>query len=234
MKKNKIPKHVAIIMDGNGRWAESKGKNRVKGHIEGANSVKAVVMAAKKIGIKHITLYAFSTENWKRPKEEVEALMKLFKTFLKSERKILKKEDVSLKIIGRKEGVSKDLLFLINEVEEELKDNKTLELNIAFNYGGRSEIVDAVNKMIKKGKEKISEEDLQAYLYNPNLPDPELVIRTSGEFRISNFLLWQIAYSEIYISDVYWPDFREEELEKAVNNYLGRERRFGGLKIDEE
>lgn len=221
-------------MDGNGRWAESKGKNRVKGHMEGAKSVKAVILAAKKLGIKHITLYAFSTENWKRPKEEVEALMKLFKSFLKNEKKTLMREDVSLRIIGSKEGVSRELLNLIEKVEAELEGNKALELNIAFNYGGRTEIIDGVNRLIKEGKKEISEEDLTAHMYNPNLPDPELVIRTSGESRISNFLLWQIAYSEIYITETYWPDFREEEFERAINNYLGRERRFGGLKIDEK
>lgn len=217
-------------MDGNGRWAKAKGKSRSSGHKEGAKSVKHILLKAKELGIEHVTLYAFSTENWKRPQDEVDTLMQLFKQFLKTEIKTFRKHNMSLKILGRKEGVSKDLLKLIENAQEELKNNKGLEVNIAFNYGGRAEIIDAVNELIKEGKENIDEEDIKSKLYNPQLPDPELIIRTSGEYRLSNFLLWQGAYSEIYISDLYWPEFRGENLEEAINNYMGRERRFGGLK----
>lgn len=234
MNKNDIPLHVAIIMDGNGRWAQKNGKNRISGHMEGANSVREVIRSAKKLGIKYLTLYAFSTENWKRPKEEVNALMNLFQTFLKNEKKTLMKEDISLKILGRKEGVSNKLLNLISETESYLSNNKSLQLNIAFNYGGRSEIIDAVNLLLSEKKEVITEDDIRSKLYFPNLPDPELIIRTSGEFRLSNFLLWQMAYSEIYICDTYWPDFKESDFNLAINHYLNRERRFGGLKQNEK
>jgi len=234
LNKNDIPLHVAIIMDGNGRWAQKNGKNRISGHMEGANSVREVIRSAKKLGIKYLTLYAFSTENWKRPKEEVNALMNLFQTFLKNEKKTLMKEDISLKILGRKEGVSNKLLNLISETESYLSNNKSLQLNIAFNYGGRSEIIDAVNLLLSEKKEVITEDDIRSKLYFPNLPDPELIIRTSGEFRLSNFLLWQMAYSEIYICDTYWPDFKESDFNLAINHYLNRERRFGGLKQNEK
>ncbi len=230
MDEKKIPRHVGIIMDGNGRWAKQRGKKRTVGHKEGAKSVEAILLKAKEMGIEYITLYAFSTENWKRPKEEVETLMKMFKQFLKEERKTLRKNNMSLKVIGRREGLSKELIALIDETEEELRENKGLQLNLAVNYGGRPELIDAINSLIKEGKNEIGEKDIIKKLYNPLLPDPELIIRTSGEYRLSNFLIWQSAYSEIYISDVFWPDFREKEFEEAIDNYLSRERRFGGLK----
>ncbi len=230
MDEKKIPRHVGIIMDGNGRWAKQRGKKRTVGHKEGAKSVEAILLKAKEMGIEYITLYAFSTENWKRPKEEVETLMKMFKQFLKEERKTLRKNNMSLKVIGRGEGLSKELIALIDETEEELRENKGLQLNLAVNYGGRPELIDAINSLIKEGKNEIGEKDIIKKLYNPLLPDPELIIRTSGEYRLSNFLIWQSAYSEIYISDVFWPDFREKEFEEAIDNYLSRERRFGGLK----
>lgn len=230
MEEKKVPKHVGIIMDGNGRWAKQRGKKRTYGHKEGAKSVEAILLKAKEMGIEYITLYAFSTENWKRPKDEVETLMKMFKQFLKEERKTLRKNNMRLKVIGRREGLSKELIKLIDECEEELKDNDGLELNLAVNYGGRPELLDAINALIEEGKKEVTEDDIKRKLYNPTLPDPELIIRTSGEYRLSNFLLWQSTYSEIYISEVYWPEFREDEFEKAIDNYLGRERRFGGLK----
>ncbi len=230
MENNKLPKHIGIIMDGNGRWAKARGKNRLVGHREGVESVRVIVEASKKIGIQNLTLYAFSTENWKRATEEVNGLMLLFEQFLKSEKKLMLKENIRLRIIGRKEGVSDRLLRVIDEVEKETYlPNPSLELNIAFNYGGRAEIVDGINKLLSEGKKKISEDEFKNYLYNTYIPDPELIIRTSGEFRTSNFLLWQSAYSEYYITDVFWPDFREEEYKKAIDSYIKRERRFGGV-----
>jgi undecaprenyl diphosphate synthase len=230
MKENKLPKHIGIIMDGNGRWAKARGKNRLVGHREGVESVRVIVEASKKIGIQNLTLYAFSTENWKRATEEVNGLMLLFEQFLKSEKKLMLKENIRLRIIGRKEGVSERLLRVIDEVEKETYlPNPSLELNIAFNYGGRAEIVDGINKLLSEGKKKISEDEFKNYLYNTYIPDPELIIRTSGEFRTSNFLLWQSAYSEYYITDVFWPDFRENEYKKAIDSYIKRERRFGGV-----
>lgn len=235
MEKERLPQHIGIIMDGNGRWAKAKGKNRLVGHREGVESVRVIVEAAKKIGIKYLTLYAFSTENWKRATEEVNGLMLLFEQFLKSEKKLMLKENIRLRIIGRKEGVSDRLLRVIDEVEKETYvENPDLELNIAFNYGGRPEIVDAVNQMLKDGITEITEEGFKYYLYNKTLPDPELIIRTSGELRTSNFLLWQSAYSEYYITDLYWPDFREPQLIEAIESYMKRDRRFGGVKTDEK
>lgn len=224
-----IPKHIAIIMDGNGRWAKRKGLPRTYGHKAGADTLRKIVTECGKIGVKYLTVYAFSTENWKRSKEEIEALMFLFKTYLKNEKKTLMKNNVRFLVSGREEGVKKSLLDEIRKLEEETKNNTGLTLNIAFNYGGRAEIVDAVNKLLKDGKESIDEEDISKALYR-DIPDPELVIRTSGEFRISNFLLWQIAYSEIYITDVHWPDFNEKSLEEAIESYNKRDRRFGGVK----
>ena len=235
MEKERLPLHIGIIMDGNGRWAKARGKNRLVGHREGVESVRVIVEAAKKLGIKYLTLYAFSTENWKRATEEVNGLMLLFEQFLKSEKKLMLKENIRLRIIGKKEGVSDRLLKIIDEVEKETYlENPSLELNIAFNYGGRPEIVDAVNQMLKEGITEITEESFKNYLYNKSLPDPELIIRTSGELRTSNFLLWQSAYSEYYITDLYWPDFREAQLIEAVESYMKRDRRFGGVKTDEK
>ncbi|MFK4786009.1 polyprenyl diphosphate synthase [Fusobacterium sp. MFO224] len=225
-KKTEIPKHIAIIMDGNGRWAKEKNKPRVFGHKAGAEALRKVVTHSKKIGVKYLTVYAFSTENWKRSKEEVEALMLLFKAYISSERKDLLKNKIRFVVSGRKEGVSESLLKAIDSLEEATSKDYEMTLNIAFNYGGRSEIVDAFNKAMATG-EKVTEENFSKFLYN-QFPDPELLIRTSGEFRISNFLLWQIAYSEIYVTDVYWPDFSEKDLDKAIENFNKRERRFGG------
>ncbi|WP_297405894.1 isoprenyl transferase [uncultured Cetobacterium sp.] len=225
----KIPDHIAIIMDGNGRWAKQKGMPRTYGHKAGADTLRKILSYSGEIGVKYLTVYAFSTENWKRAKEEVDTLMFLFKAYLKSEKKTLMKNNVRFLVSGREEGVSKDLLKEIKKLEEETKDNTGITLNIAFNYGGRSEIVDAINKMIENNETNITEETVEKYLYT-KIPDPELVIRTSGEMRISNFLLWQIAYSEIYVTESYWPDFNKEELIKAIENYSKRDRRFGGVK----
>lgn len=226
--EKKIPNHIAIIMDGNGRWAKKRGLPRTFGHKEGAKSLQKVIKKAGEMGVKYVTVYAFSTENWKRNKDEVNTLMFLFKNYIKSEEKNIMENNIRFVVSGRRENVGKELLEAIDSLQEKSKNNDGLIFNIAFNYGGRAEIVDAINKIIKSGVEKIEERDFSKYLYN-DLPEPELLIRTSGEYRISNFLLWQIAYSEIYITDVLWPDFNEIELEKAIDNYTKRERRFGGV-----
>lgn len=230
--EKKMPNHVAIIMDGNGRWAKKRELPRTMGHRAGAKALKKTLAHAGKLGIKYLTVYAFSTENWKRPQKEVDLLMRLFREYLKNERKTLMKNGIKLMVSGRKEGINRELLKEIEKVEKLTKDNSAITLNIAFNYGGRSEIVDAVNKIIKDGVSEVTEETFSKYLYN-DIPDPELLIRTSGELRISNFLLWQIAYSEIYISDLMWPDFDEKALEYALQTYMKRDRRFGGLNNEE-
>ena len=222
-----VPNHIAIIMDGNGRWAKNQNKPRVFGHKAGANTLRKIMEYCNKIGVTYLTVYAFSTENWKRSQEEVDALMFLFKSYIKSERENLLKNKIRFMVSGREEGVNPSLMEAIKELEEATSKDYEMTLNIAFNYGGRAEITDAVNKILKEGKTSITEEEFSKYLYN-NIPDPDFVIRTSGEFRISNFLLWQIAYSEIYITDKYWPDFDEVEMEKAILSYSKRERRFGG------
>lgn len=227
--EKKIPKHIAIIMDGNGRWAKKRGLPRTMGHRAGAKTLKKILTHAGKLGIKYLTVYAFSTENWKRPQNEVDTLMKLFKEYLKNEKKTMMKNGVRLMVSGKKEGVNKELLEEIEKTEKLTEDNDKITLNIAFNYGGRSEIVDAVNKILKDGVTEVTEESFSKYMYR-DIPDPELLIRTSGEIRISNFLLWQIAYTELYITELTWPDFDESELEKALNTYMKRDRRFGGLK----
>ncbi|WP_427041905.1 di-trans,poly-cis-decaprenylcistransferase [Fusobacterium sp. SB021] len=222
-----VPNHIAIIMDGNGRWAKNQNKPRVFGHKAGANTLRKIMEYCNKIGVTYLTVYAFSTENWKRSQEEVDALMFLFKSYIKSERENLLKNKIRFMVSGREEGVNLSLMEAIKELEEATSKDYEMTLNIAFNYGGRAEITDAVNKILKDGRTSITEEEFSKYLYN-DIPDPDFVIRTSGEFRISNFLLWQIAYSEIYITDKYWPDFDEIEMEKAILSYSKRERRFGG------
>ncbi len=225
----KIPEHIAIIMDGNGRWAKSRGLARVEGHKRGADTLEFVLRQSVSFGVKYLTVYAFSTENWKRPKTEVSALMNLFSKYLDNKKDELKEQDIRLVVSGTEEGVSKKLLKKIKETEDYLSDCNTLTFNIAFNYGGRKEITDSINKILAEGRTSITEDEFQNYLYQPDIPDPELVIRTSGEFRISNFLLWEIAYSEFYITDTYWPDFDKNEYEKAIEWFNNRERRFGGV-----
>ena len=228
MNKN-VPNHIAIIMDGNGRWAKSKMLPRAMGHKEGAKTLDKILNYCTEIEVKYLTVYAFSTENWKRPEKEVNALMKLFSDYMRKERKKLMANEIRFMVSGRREGVDSKLVKEIEELEELTKNNKKITLNIAFNYGGRAEIVDAVNKAISEGRSEIKEEEFSRYLYN-DIPDPELLIRTSGEIRISNFLLWQIAYSEIYVTDLYWPEFNEKELDKAISSFNKRDRKFGGLK----
>ena len=228
-----IPKHIAIIMDGNGRWAKEKGKLRVEGHKKGAENIEKIIDYSIKLGVKYLTVYAFSTENWKRPEAEVKALMKLFAKYLDDKKEELKKQGVKLLVTGTEENIPNKLLKKIRNTEEYLSDCNQITFNIAFNYGGRKEIVDGINKILKenRGNEEINEEEFKKYMYRPEIPDPELVIRTSGEFRVSNFLLWEIAYSEFYVTNVYWPDFDEREYDLAIASYNKRDRRFGGLNV---
>ena len=231
-----IPHHVAIIMDGNGRWAEKKGKIRLEGHRKGVENLERILEHCINRGVKYLTAYAFSTENWKRPEKEVNGLMELFSKFLDSKRKKLKKQGIKLLVTGSKEGISSKLLKKIEATEKFLENESKLIFNIAFNYGGRREIIDAVigliNEREKLGKtENVTEEEFIKHLYRPEIPDPELIIRTSGEFRISNFLLWEVAYSEFYVTDVYWPDFDEEEFDNAILSFNKRDRRYGGLNV---
>lgn len=234
--KNVKVRHVAIIMDGNGRWAERRGLSKVEGHRQGARQVTEVLKAAQEYGVEFLTLYAFSTENWKRPVAEVTALMGLLEEFIDDKLPELMKNGIRLRTIGRTEdlfpGARKKLLYAIEMTEK--NDGGTL--NLALNYGGRAEIVDAVNKMAAEMTEKsgrfpkVTEESFRNYLYAPDIPDPDLLIRTSGELRLSNFLLWELSYSEMYVTDTLWPDFGKKEFGEALEAYGQRDRRFGGRK----
>lgn len=223
-----IPKHVGIIMDGNGRWATARGQKRSFGHKEGSANVDKIVTHAFKRGVKALTLYAFSAENWARPKEEVDELMKLLKDYLKKFAKKLYKSDVRLIVIGGREQLSNDLVKQIEEVEKKSENNKSAVLNIAINYGGRQEIVACVNKLIALNKE-ITVESISENLYTAVSGEVDLIIRTGGELRLSNFLLYQGAYSELYFTDVLWPDFNEEHFDKALSEFGQRKRRFGKI-----
>lgn len=225
--KDNIPLHVGIIMDGNGRWARKRGLPRVMGHKVGVESVRSVIRVARKLGIKYLTLYTFSSENWQRPKEEVSYLMQLLKTLLIKEVDDLKRQGVRIRAIGRLGNLGKEVLEALNYAIEKTKDNKDLNLYLALSYGGRQEIVDAVNTILRLGIKEVDEEKFRNFLYDPELPDVDLLIRTAGEYRISNFLLWHTAYAELYITDVLWPDFREEEFLKAIEDYSKRVRKFG-------
>lgn len=232
----KIPQHVAIILDGNGRWAKSKGMPRNYGHIQGAKNVEVVCEAAYNMGIKYVTMYAFSTENWNRPKDEVDALMKLLHGYMKTCLKTAEKNNMRVRVLGDKTGLAPDIQKRIAELEEATKDYDGLQFQIALNYGGRDEVVRAVKKIMAEAKDgSLNPEDMTierfaTYLDTQDIPDPDLLIRTSGEQRISNFLIWQLAYTEFYFADVPWPDFDGEELEKAVEAYTMRDRRFGLVK----
>ena len=226
---SKLPKHIAIIMDGNGRWAKNKFLPRIIGHTNGVKTVKEIVQCARELNIKVLTLYAFSTENWIRPKDEVLGLMNLLKTYLKSELETMLSNKISFRVIGDISKFSKDLQEEIVNVTDKTKDNKEMILNIALNYGARQELLRAFKLLKEKNITDITEQNISDNLYTKGLPDPDLLIRTSGEMRISNFLLWQIAYSEIYVTKVLWPDFTEEEFYKAIIEYQKRERRFGGI-----
>lgn len=224
-----IPEHVAIIMDGNGRWAQSKGLPRIAGHWEGAKTVERITLASIKRGIKYLSLYAFSTENWKRPEPEVSGLMRILQIYFLTKLEKLKWVGVRLRAAGRWRELPPEVVHLIEIAVEETRKNDKLHLILHLNYGGRREIVDAVNSLISKPIPNVDEETFKGFLYLPDVPDPDLVIRTSGEKRISNFLLWQIAYAELYFTDVLWPDFSEEDLDRAIADFNRRKRRFGGL-----
>ena len=230
---NNLPNHVAIIMDGNGRWAKKRLLNRFRGHQEGVSSIREVVKSAREIGIKVLSLYAFSKENWSRPKDEVDALMKLLKKFLVSETPEMKKNKIEVRVIGCVEDFSKDIQELFKKTNEETKDGAEMILNLCLSYSGRSDILQAVqhilidNETKKIDPDKITDELFSDYLYTGGTKDPDLLIRTSGEMRISNYFLWQLAYSEIYVTQTLWPDFRGEEFIKAILDYQSRERRFG-------
>ncbi len=234
MEQLKIPEHVAIILDGNGRWAKAHNLPRKMGHAEGCKTVERTVEDAARLGIKYLTVYGFSTENWKRSEEEVGALMQLFRYYMKRLLKIAKANNVRVKMIGERNRFAVDIIEGINRLENETKDNTGLTFVIAVNYGSRDEICRAVKKMTKDVKngtlnpEDITESTISNYLDTAQIPDPDLLIRTSGEFRLSNYLLWQCAYTEIYITDIYWPDFNKQELIKAIESYNKRDRRFGG------
>ena len=234
-EKANLPEHIAIIMDGNGRWAKQRSLPRIAGHREGINSVREITRVCGEIGIKHLTLYTFSTENWERPQTEVSALMKLLLNTIRKEVKNLHENNVKLTTIGAFEDLPESARTGIKEGMELTKNNTGLNLNLALSYGSRQEVLQATKKIaqrINSGKltiDEIDKENFESFLYTKDIPDPDLLIRTGGEFRVSNFLLWQIAYTEIYVTDTYWPAFREDELLGAILDFQSRERRFGKL-----
>jgi undecaprenyl diphosphate synthase len=226
---NRIPYHLAIIMDGNGRWAKARGLPRLAGHRAGTENLRRTLKACVRHGIKILTIYAFSTENWGRPAEEVRGLMTILEQVIERELKELHEQGVRIRHVGRTEGISPRLLKKIQKAVELTRNNDAIILNVAFNYGGRQEIIDAVKSIIQAGipPDQVDDALLSRYLYTAGQPDPDLIIRTSGEMRVSNFLIWQGAYAELYITPTYWPDFDETELQKALDHYAARERRFG-------
>ncbi len=231
----RVPNHIAIILDGNGRWAKKRGMPRSFGHVKGCENLEDICEVAKELGVKYLTVYAFSTENWKRSKEEVDGLMKLFRNYLKKCIRISQKNNMRVKVIGDITAFDSDIQESIEKLEDFSKDFTDLHFQIALNYGSRDEITRAVNRMLedqKAGKLEtpVSEDTISGYLDTAGLPDPDLMIRTSGELRLSNYLLWQLAYSEFYFTDVPWPDFKKEELVKAIEKYNERDRRYGGVK----
>lgn len=233
-----IPNHVAIILDGNGRWAKKRGMPRNYGHAQGAKTVEDMCEITYNLGIRYFTVYAFSTENWNRPKDEVDALMKLLRNYMINCKKRANKNNMRVRVIGDKSGIDEDIREKIEDLEESTKNNTGLNFQIAINYGGRDEITRALKRISKDVKdglidvERVNQDTISDYLDTKGIPDPDLLIRTCGELRISNFLLWQSAYTEFYISDIAWPDFSKEELEKAITAYNQRERKYGGIKED--
>jgi undecaprenyl diphosphate synthase len=230
-KFKKIPQHIGIIMDGNGRWAKARGLPRIEGHRAGTENLRTIIRASADLGIKYLTLYAFSTENWSRPKAEVEGLMRIFSEVIDKELDELNEEGDRLVHIGHLEGLPKTLQEKVRHAIDLTRDNQRITVVLAFNYGGRDEITHAIKKMLKDGvdPDDVDEELVSQYLFTAGIPDPDLIIRTSGELRTSNFLPWQSVYSEWYFPDVYWPDFDKEALRKALEEYANRERRYGGL-----
>ncbi|HJD12355.1 MAG TPA: isoprenyl transferase [Candidatus Ruminococcus avistercoris] len=237
-RRMNVPNHIAIILDGNGRWAKKRGMPRGYGHVKGCENLETICEVAKDLGVKYLTVYAFSTENWKRSKEEVDGLMRLFRSYLKKCLKIAKKNDMCVRVIGDYSAFDADIRESIEKLQEFSKDFKTLHFQIALNYGSRDEILRAVNRLLRDEKDgkitgKVTEEMFSSYLDTAGLPDPDLMIRTSGELRLSNYLLWQMAYTEFYFTPVPWPDFDREELIRAIEKYNERDRRYGGVKEGE-
>ena len=231
--RDRLPRHVAVIMDGNGRWAKARNLPRIEGHRAGIESVREIVETAARTGVKVLTLYAFSSENWKRPQREVTTLFRLMVDFLRKEDKILIENDLRLTVLGRREGLPPRARRELDRVEEITRGNRRMRFCVALNYGGRAEIVDAVKAMLADGitaPGAVDEEAVSSRLYTAGLPDPDLLIRTSGECRVSNFLLWQIAYAEIWITPVFWPAFRKLHFLQAIVDYQKRERRFGDVR----
>jgi len=233
LDKKKLPRHVAIIMDGNGRWAQARGLSRIEGHRAGADSVRIITRACRKLGLQYLTLYAFSEENWQRPRTEVEALWRLLNRYLKKELKEMLQNNIRFNAVGDIDRLPRSTRDLLRKTMAATTGNGQMVLSLALSYGGRQEILRAARLMAGECRadrlkiEEIDEQTFSAYLYTADLPDPDLLIRTGGEDRISNFLLWQMAYTEIFFTDAYWPDFREKELEEAIMDYQRRERRFG-------
>jgi len=225
-----LPTHIAIIMDGNGRWAKKRSLPRSAGHVAGAKTFKDIARYCNKIGLKYLTVYAFSTENWKRPKEEVDGIMNLLRDYLKDAENF-KSDNIKVNFIGNREVLAEDIKELMRKDEEGSADATGLTLNIAINYGGKDEITRAVREIVKEGipAEEITEEVISNHLYTAGMPDPDFIIRPSGEYRLSNYLIWQSAYAEYWFSDVLWPDFKPKHLEKAIDEYNHRHRRFGGV-----
>jgi undecaprenyl diphosphate synthase len=226
---DRLPRHVAIIMDGNGRWANARGLPRLHGHRAGTDNVRTVLQASVELGIEYLTIYAFSTENWNRPADEVLGLFAIMAEVIRSETEELHQNGVCVRHVGRADGLPEELALAIREATALTRDNRKLVLNVAFNYGGRAELVDAVQRMIRDNvrAEDVDEDLIGRYLYTGGQPDPDLIIRTAGEMRLSNFLIWQSAYAEYYFTPTYWPDFGREELQRALATYARRQRRFG-------
>ena len=226
-----IPSHIAIIMDGNGRWAQKRKLPRIEGHRRGAISLREAVKACIELGVKYLTVYAFSTENWKRPKEEINFLMRLLSSTIEKEVDELDKNKIKVRFMGRLSMLPEKLQEKIGSAEERTKNNSKLNLNIMLSYGGRAELTDALKSIVKNNakSDTIDEKLISDHLYTAGMPDPDLLIRTAGELRVSNFMIWQIAYSEIWVTDVLWPDFRKKHLLEAIEDYSGRIRKFGGL-----
>ncbi len=227
---DKMPRHIAIIMDGNGRWAKKRSLPRTAGHAAGSKTFKEIARYGNKIGLQYMTVYAFSTENWKRPKEEVDNIMGILRDYLK-DAKNFKDENIKVKFIGDISVLDKDIRELIDDAERESENATGMKLNIALNYGGRDEIVNAVKKIVKSGisADEIDEKTISDNLYTANMPDPDFIIRPSGEYRLSNYLIWQSAYAEYWFSDILWPDFKPKHLDMAIEDYAKRNRRYGGV-----
>lgn len=225
-----LPTHIAIIMDGNGRWAKKRSLPRTAGHAAGSKNFKEIARYANKIGLKYLTVYAFSTENWKRPKDEVDNIMNILRDYLK-DAKNFKDENIRVKFIGDIDALDEDIRLLIDDAEKESENATGLKLNIALNYGGRDEIVHAVKKIVESGipADMINEDTIGNNLYTAGMPDPDFIIRPSGEYRLSNYLIWQSAYAEYWFSDILWPDFKPKHLDMAIEDYLKRNRRYGGI-----